>query len=302
MEILNNKVYKEHDIFVIWHPSHYCNYNCHYCYLKNDHQIDTTTKNEINQDKIIEFLKYVATQTIGKTKELSIYRGEPTLSIDFPKVVSELYSDWNFQIVTNLSQPLSYFENLNKIDKDKKVSYHIYVHYSQIQDFNEFYSKVNFLVENKYNVVLRSVPDRDYYKEIINLFETYYHKYDNVYIVNFPMSSKRTIDYEIYQRIGLKYPDSDIVFKINGKIYKQRDYISYSQNNLKSISCMSQSRYLTITTSANVYHCPSDAKQRTNKVCNIYQDDYKQIELFKDETRICPYDNCKSCYSFFFTK
>jgi sulfatase maturation enzyme AslB (radical SAM superfamily) len=302
IEILNNRVYKEHDVFVIWHPSHYCNYNCHYCYLKNDHQIDTTISHEVKQDETIDFLKYVASQTNGKTRELTIYRGEPTLSIDFPKVVSELYSNWDFQIETNLSKPLSYFQNLNEIDKDKKISYHVYVHYSQIENFEEFYTKVNFLIENKYNVVIRSVPDKDYYKEITDLFERFYQKYDNVYVLNFPMSSARSIDYEIYQRISLKYPDSDILLKINGKIYKQRDYITRNNNDLKGVTCNCLSRYITITTSGNLYHCPSDAKERTNKICNIYQDDYKQIELFKQESRICPYDRCRSCYSFFFAK
>jgi MoaA/NifB/PqqE/SkfB family radical SAM enzyme len=102
----------------MWNLTNWCNYDCYYCYEK-ELRIDTWKKEQsITKYKLV----LSRLKNFDAPFEVDLLGGEPTLHPNLPEILTKLVSFNNCiktTLYTNLSRPLSYFEELdNKLNSE----------------------------------------------------------------------------------------------------------------------------------------------------------------------------------------
>jgi MoaA/NifB/PqqE/SkfB family radical SAM enzyme len=269
-----------------WYVTGLCNYECDYCDIFHDEQIQDWSLKQ----SIIDFFNYWGTQ---KKQKVLLYGGEPTLDPDFPKIIEGL-NDY-VRIFTNLSQGLAYWKELLQIRQDMTISISLHIHKCQPDVLME---KVKFLVEETdAKVRVKIMADSRYKEESIRLYKVFKNLYKTeryeCYIdLVFPNSEGDIgaqwkdkdmdwfLDFQDFQTLYLKYKENGIVKERETSWNEMRATMLPSNH---YYYCMAGSNTIFVDSNGDVYPCKS---HKEVPMFNV-QDDYKSCTA--PEGMVCNY-------------
>jgi len=263
-----------------WYVTGICNYECDYCDIFHDEQIQEWETKE----KIVEFFNWLGTK---KQQKVLLYGGEPTIDPDFPKIIEGL-NDY-VRVFTNLSKPLDYWKDIIKIRNDMTVSISYHIH--KCND-TEFLKKIKFLVEESdvNKVRVKIMGDSRYIQESQDLFSFYKKLYDDkryeCYIdLVFPNTQgdigaqwkDKDMDWFLalqdFQTLYLKYKDNDGVVKERETSWNEMRATMLPSNHY--YYCMAGTNTIFVNSNGDVYPCKS---HKEVPLYNVY-DDYKECDI-----------------------
>jgi len=191
--------------YFLWQISDICQYECSYCTVKNDRNVNLRNKNLI--ELTLQRLKKYDGNFV-----VEMYGGEPTTHPNLVYAVDTLNGMEhciNIEILTNLRRNLNYFRKL-EFDSDKITltpSYHPEYHEGFIEkavELNNYYKGTHFMVY----VMLSDKPEHwDNTEDLLQAFDLNNVKYSVHLLVS---TEKYKVFYtpEFFERFGRYIKDS----------------------------------------------------------------------------------------------
>lgn len=148
-----NANFKKPDVvYVDLKITYACNYKCEYCYqVKNSGERIIGTFSKENIDNLMVFLK--------RTKEkkiITLAGGEPFVYPHLDYLARKCRENGHIvSIITNFSAPFEKIEKFITTLEENIITFSISIHLSQIKDLEEFYSKLQKLIELKEKLGLK---------------------------------------------------------------------------------------------------------------------------------------------------
>jgi sulfatase maturation enzyme AslB (radical SAM superfamily) len=264
-----------------------CSFKCEYCQFYND----TKSLNQYTQD--IKFIKYLEKFYPSYNKNISLYGGEPTNNIDVIQFINEFKNNWQITLLTNLNYNTRYLKDILNSMNSKSLHFIISIHFHRINDLDDYFKKIDLIIQNNNIVTLRAMCEKNQKEKILNTFDRYCNKYENVKVINrliYPI--EEYTDIELYNYINNNYDNPYLRLKYNTKIFNERDFIELGYNNFLYSRCPAGKKRLVLAEDGNVYRCESMYLKNKFQSFNIYKDDYTKIKFPISET-ICLLDDCR---------
>lgn len=263
--------------YILIFTNNYCNYKCSYCYNRknnNNHNIDFNAL-----DKYIEIIKLY----INRKIILTFIGGEPTLHPNFIDYCNKKVKDKiKVEILTNLSQPLFFFNQLNT-DVHITATYH--AQYANMELFIEKCIKLN----NVKDIIIMYDPFN--IKKSIECFDriTKIISYGRNIELNY-------IDGYLYsdQQINLfnHYKSHTITYNIDGEYKQFNEIAKYNRQSFKGWLCNAGKDTQYIHCDGKIYFCESYYSENMLPYTSIYA---KKIN-FINHPIICKCNNCAGNY------
>jgi organic radical activating enzyme len=229
VEIATEKPY----LSVTWKVSNYCNYACEYC---NPNNRSGKFSREDNLQDYIDalddiFLMYLSSGY--KNVKFFFTGGEPTVWNNFIPLCSwikEKFPQASITVETNLSRPLSWWEENHRLFDEVLSSFHI-----EFAQQDKYLEKAYFLCDKLAHLGHKLMLDDRRFWEVVEFAETLKQSVPNYYIEYVPLTGVLTTE-EIYRG------DEEIMAFIDSHRSPEMDFTEYKPVN-KSTDFRSEVRY-----------------------------------------------------------
>lgn len=270
-------------LWITWSILLSCNYNCRYCHVRSE---GVSCKNTINN--VIRFIK----DAPQKTKEVTLFGGEPTIHPNLEYIVDGLSKICNkIHVFTNLSCRKEMISYLVKNNVSFSISYH-----PDIISPEKFIDKLKYLYDNNGNI------------DFINVMMVHEKEEDIEYVAKICRELKIRhrllpiwqeggqsdwVKSVIYSRRNDVIPIRDtFVIDSSGttNIFSEQECIYLEKVNFKGWYCYGGMRSLYINHKGIVYRCQADMRDNI-PYANCNTDAYPVLEPY-----ICPHEKCTCEY------
>lgn len=271
-----------------WDLTHYCNFNCEYCYNK-ERSIDFQDKHK-SIDGAVAFFDSTSPW------EIILGGGEPFLFPKFIELCEKLTLKNYISIVTNLSCSVSDF--CSRVNPTKVKGISISAHATQ----RPGYRSLNTLVSKIHELELNGFPfdvSQVMYPPLIKTFEELYSFFENHRICLIPKPFEGEFEGKIYPGAYTK-EEKDFIdlflsrSQSSGTAPKKVDEILKFQGSVfsfKDKTCSSGFDNIVILRNGDVVRCWSLKNSTGKSMGNIYQGNvrlYKKPSICNEEVCICP--------------
>jgi len=303
----------ENDFFSIFiNLTNNCNFNCSYCYEKNNTRYNQITLQSSN--KIVNFLIKNKEKLLKiKNKKyirIHFFGGEPTLNFkSLLNIYNSLYKDldYYFSIITNGYRISNILKNIDNNSRN-----HIQISYDGIESQQEkrinkndifSYKKVRnniiILLNENYNVSIKSVITPDNFKylssnylDIKNIFNS----------CNKNGSYFPTIDYYIsYDDNHINDLKTELIkiskFELEELKKNNKPFLHWFNKNNNQY-CSAGKNVFGIDTNLDIVPCEGCFNLNTKEhvICNLIDNNiFDKLKQLEEKTKIIEDNNCQTC-------
>lgn len=292
----------ENSIRVILRFSDRCNYNCDYCYHRDN------TDDFMNLDYYLDYVDRLFNELSSKDKvHVYVHGGEPTIIPNFKTIIKKILTYENvgeIMIQSNMSQPIEYFSDFVGFNGKVKFGCSYQHHMNRKKDFSVFVDKVKFLFDNdlftNINCSLENMNIPEVVEKIKQFDDMEWIK-GRIIFCYIQCSDDDIKSYsEVHEIIDNSYFDEKdgwavkVTFK-DGSIETFMNYttlIESGYNKYKKFTCTAGNKNLVVQPNGDLYYCLSH--ESTGKpIGNVFiNGDVKRIT--EKKIMICTFPIC-SC-------
>lgn len=275
-EILQNTYNFNEQYYILVFTNNYCNYTCSYCYNKKE-----KVKYNINFNALIKYITNIKQIIPNKQLIITFIGGEPTLYPQFISLCNTLINTEHIEILTNLSQSLSFFKQL---DQRIHITASFHTKHANIDDF---VNKCKCL-SNIQDIIVMYDPFN-----INKSIECFNQIINNCNNKNIELNLVDNYKYSNEQLKLFNYHKShSMLFNIDGQ-YKQFNEIAvYKRQSFKNWLCYAGINTQYIHCDGKVYFCESYYSENKLPYTSIYSKNIK----FINHPIICQCNNCAGNY------
>lgn len=271
--------YPQFDLKITLKPTFKCNQQCWFCSEFNNNSTEWNTHDCL---LVLQKLKEISTNYVGKNVFIYFYGGEPTLHSEWENLnysLLNIFDQSNIYIQTQTNLSISYkrLERFTHKVKNKPVELCVSYHFGK-QELSDFITKL-YLLQDTNNLGLIFV-NTDYLNEdkfiqeftiLRKLFPTKIKmRFTEIsgYKEGYPKEDLKHFEYRYFSKkypVMLDYLEQGFNFQIDNKVLNFADVTDQDINKqFRLMKCQCGSKNLVIDHNLNVYHCNDDFKNNIN--------------------------------------
>lgn len=273
---------------ITWEVTSNCTYDCRYCVL---HKKENFTYPKETIDLINKLSE-------SKNIILTLFGGEPTSHPDLLKIISELDNKIDLGIFTNLSRSKQYYEKLLELKPNLK--FETTYHPSQAH-FNEYCSKIQFLMDNKIKVSIAFMVDSRYLSFSKREYDFLCEICQDVTPFKIDFQDQELLESDdiwLMSENTIKNKKLRMIYEENGELHDIESTPGFlwanNLNNFKYYQCDCGKSCFYISSNGDVFPCLDYKKNNLGKFFNVMDDYSSKLEDVLKSGIICKSNQCTS--------